>query len=78
MRAVAQIVGVVWMAACLVALVWLGFALPLPRPDISPFMMPSIIHDSQYGLSAVAFVGVGVGFLVWRWGKGEQADSRQP
>lgn len=69
MRTAAQVLGILMMIAFAVTWLWLGFAQPLPRPDISLWLMPSVIHGTQYGLTAIAIWGAGVGYIVWRWGK---------
>lgn len=71
MRRAAQAFGIVWMAICFLAWLWLGLALPLPRPDISPWLMPSLIHETQYGLTWVPIVAGFAGGLIWRWGRSE-------
>lgn len=72
MRAVARIVGVAWMALCAVLWLWVGFAQPLGGVAGSglPWLLPSLLSDSQFGLTFVPLLLGGIGYAIWRWGKG--------
>lgn len=72
MRSIARIVGIAWMAVCAVLWLWLGFAQPLggSAGNGVPWLLPSLLADSQFGLTIVPLLLGGVGFGIWRWGKG--------
>ncbi len=69
MRTAAQVLGTFIMIAFAAAWLWLGFALPDGRPDISRWLKPTVLYGAQYGLTAIAIWGAVVGFLIWCWGK---------
>lgn len=66
MRAIARIVGIVWMLLVGVATVWLGI-----RETF--FGAPGLIFEGGYGEIYLAFVAALPGYFVWKWGKSARA-----
>ena len=72
MRATARIVGIAWMVGCAILWIWLGFAQPLGRIDsvYIPYGILTLLSDSQFGLTMIAILLGGIGYIIWRWGAG--------
>jgi hypothetical protein len=69
MRKAAQVSGIVLIVVSGVLWLWLGFWTPLPRPEISRWLLPSMYGEMQLGLTPLAFLAMIAGGYLWRWGR---------
>lgn len=75
MRKLARVAGIVWMVMCFAAWLALGIWEPLGRIDNRQYSwgVLTLLSDNQFGLSFVAIILGGLGYLLWQWGKGAPA-----
>ena len=82
MRYIACAVGVLWMAACFIAWLWIGFMdwSPLDSfPRLTNWSIASLLDDNKMGLTFLPILLGGVGAAIFAWGaKGMEERKKQP
>ena len=78
MAKLAQGVGGLWIALCVVLWLYIGFF--TPEPDIGAgafnWTLPRLLADSRFGLTFVPILLAIPGASLWAWGRKRQAGNR--
>lgn len=73
MAKAAQIAGLIWMGACAVLWLYMGFFVPEPDLGNWPgFTLPSLLADSRFGMTAIPLILAIPGY--WLWARGRRAS----
>ncbi|MBL9065551.1 MAG: hypothetical protein JNN10_04580 [Sphingopyxis sp.] len=75
MRRLARVVGMIWMVACAALWLWVGFGWdwnPVASlPFLSNWTVLALLHDNKLGMTMVPIFLGGLGYVAYRWGRGE-------